>query len=251
MISNYALHANDSTPGAQYIIDETLPVEEQKKVVENIREQLKGPMNKHKSVAMVGVKEVKTINITPKEMEFILQRKFTTEKICSALGVPKAILGYTEDVNLANGEEQTKKFWEATIQPAQENLAEFINRVLLPAIGVQNIKIEFKAREFDNREWNEASSRADQQQGILTINEIREERGYEKYDPKVEGEWVDKPLIWNGPSVQPLEDIGLELDPQGIPAILDEDQAAKEIRKLEEFKKRNQYGKRGKDKPSN
>ena len=251
MISNYALHSNDSTPGAQYILDETLPVEEQKKVVENIREQLKGPMNKHKSIAMVGVKEVKTINITPKEMEFILQRKFTTEKICSALGVPKAILGYTDDVNLANGGEQTKKFWEATIQPAEESLAEFINRVMLPAIGIQNIKIEFKAREFDNREWNEASSRADQQQGILTINEIREERGYEKFDPKVEGEWVDKPLIWNGPSVQPVEDIGLGVDEDGIPAILDDDEAEKQIRKFEEFKKRNQYGNTGKDKPSN
>lgn len=248
MISNYALHVNDSTPGAQYIIDESLPTDDQKKVVENIREQLKGPQNKHKAIAITGVKEVKTISINPKDMEFISQRKFTTEKVCSALGVPKAILGYTEDVNLANGEEQTKKFWEATIEPAQDNLAEFINRVILPAIGVEKIKIEFKAREFDNREWNEASSRADQQQGIFTTNEIREMRGYEKFDPAVEGEWVDKPLIWNGPSVQPLEDIGLGLDE--VPGVFSEDEAVKEIRKLEEFKKRNRYGKRGQDKPS-
>jgi HK97 family phage portal protein len=247
MISNYALHANDSVPGAQYILDDSLSDEQKVKVTDSIKAQLKGPENKHKSISVQGVKEIKTIGLSPKDMEFISQRKFTTEKICSAYGVPKSILGYIDDVNLANGQEQTKKLWEGTISPAQENFAEFINQVMLPALGINDIMIEFKTREFDDREWNEASTRADLEHGILTVNEVRALRDYDEYDESKEGEWVNKPLLWNGGTIKPLEDVGLELDEFGVPAILNEDQAAKEISKIEQIKKRNQYGKSGKD----
>lgn len=233
MISNYAFFSNDATPGAQYILDEGMSDEQQDKVIDDIKRQLSGPENRNKSIAVKGVKEIKTLQISPKDMEFNLLRKFTTEKVCAAFGVPKAILNYTDGVNYSNGENQTQKFWEGTITPLQDLLAEFINNEVLPVLGVEGIKIEFNSKTFDDQQWNEASSRADVEHGIITINEAREKRGASVFDPKTYGEFVDKPLIWNGLGVRPLDDIGIDTNPDGTPNILSEDQASKEIDRIQ------------------
>jgi len=232
MISNYAFFSNDATPGAQYILEEGLSDEQQNKVIEDIQRQLSGPENRNKSIAVAGVKEIKSLQISPKDMEFNLLRKFTTEKVCAAFGVPKAILNYTDGVNYSNGENQTQKFWEGTISPLQDLLAEFINNEILPVLGIDGIKIEFNTKTFDDQQWNEASSRADVEHGIITINEAREKRGANTFDPKTYGEFVDKPLIWNGMGVKPLDDIGIDTNPDGTPNILSEDQATKEIDRI-------------------
>ena len=238
MISNYAFFANDATPGAQYILEDGLTEEQQNKVIEDIQRQLSGPENRNKSISVAGVKEIKTLQISQKDMEFNLLRKFTTEKICAAFGVPKAVLNYTDGVNYSNGENQMQKFWEGTITPLQDLLAEFINNEVLPILGTVGIKIEFNCKTFDDQQWNEASSRADVEHGIITINEAREKRGANTFDPKTYGEFVDKPLIWNGLGVKPLDDIGIDTNPDGTPNILSEDQATKEIDRIERMAKR-------------
>jgi len=240
MISNYAFFTNDATPGAQYILEEGLSEEAQDKIVEDIKRQLEGPENRNKSIAVKGIKEIKVLQLSQKDMEFNLLRKFTTEKICAAFGVPKAILNYTDGVNYSNGENQTQKFWEGTISPLQDLLAEFINNEVLPILGVQGIKIEFVSKTFNDQAWDEASSRADVEHGIITINEAREKRGATIFDPKTYGEFVDKPLIWNGLGVKPLDDIGIDMNDDGTPNILSEDQATKEIERIKRIASRNE-----------
>lgn len=240
MISNYAFFTNDATPGAQYILEEGLTEAQQDKIVDDIKRQLQGPENRNKSIAVKGVKEIKVLQIAQKDMEYNLMRKFTTEKVCAAFGVPKAILNYTDGVNYSNGENQTQKFWEGTIDPLQDLLAEFVNNEILPVLGVKGIKLEFNSKAFNDKAWDEASSRADVEHGILTINEAREKRGATIFDPKTYGEFVDKPLIWNGLGVRPLDDIGIDVNPDGTPAILSEDQATKEIERIKRIADKNQ-----------
>ena len=244
MINNYALMANDATPGAQYILEEGMSAEDQEKVVEEIRNQLQGPENRNKSIAIRGVKEIKTIQISPKDMEHNVTRKFSTEKICAGFGVPKAILNYTDGVNYSNGENQTQKFWEGTITPLQDLWAEFINKDILPILGVDKIKIEYNTKTFSDKQWDEASSRADVEHGIITINEAREKRGFTPYDQADHGEFVDRPVIWNGQTVKPLEDLGIDMNPDGTPTILSEDQAKKEIGRISRIAQHNNLGKK-------
>jgi len=232
MISNYSLFENDAVPASMYIFEEEMPDEEVERAVAKMKDELRGAENRHKSMAMKGLKEIKTISITNKDMEFTTLRRITTEKVCSAYGVPKSILGYTEDVNLANGQEQTQKFWEGTVQPLEEAIAEFINRKLLPLLGIEDIKFCFEARDFDNREWNEASTRADLQLGVRTINEVREERGLEPLDSGKYGDLVDAPIVYGGLGARPLEDIGVDMA-DGYPPIADEDAAEKMLRRID------------------
>src|SRR3989339_552480 len=245
MVSNYALFMNDAQPASMYVFEEAMTDEEIERAVKKLQDKLKGAENRHKSLGMKGLKEIKTISITNKDMEFSALRKLSTEKVCAAYGVPKSILGYTEDINLANGEEQTKKFWEGTIEPLQESVQELINRVLLPVLGITDIKFVFESRKFDNREWNEASTRADLQLGVLTINEVREARGYVPYEEGAFGELVKTPIIFGGLGARPLDDIGIDND-DGIPSIVDEEGAEKALHRIEALA--NRYASYGKNK---
>jgi hypothetical protein len=43
--------------------------------------------------------------------------------------------------------------------------------------------------------------------GVLTVNEVREMRGYKKYEATAEGEFVDKPVMYNGTGAVPFEEL--------------------------------------------
>lgn len=233
MINNYGILENDGVPAALYVFEDNMNEEEMNRAVDFLKEQIKGSQNRHKAVAMKGLKEIKPISITNTEMEFSVLRKLTTDKVCARYRVPKSLLGYTENVNLANGKEQTAAFWEGTIESEEGDISEFINRIFLPAIGIDDITHEFNVRSFDSREWDEASSRADVQLGISTINEARVARGKEPYDAAKYGELVDTPLIFAGLSVRPLEDIGVDVMDPIAEAVVDEASAEKALHRLD------------------
>ena len=233
MVSNYAFFQNDAQPGAIYMLEEGITEENVASVVNQIKGELRGSENRHKSTILAGVKEIKTIGINQKDMEFHVLRRFTTEKVCSVFGVPKSILNYTEDVNLANGQEQTKKFWEGTIDPLQKELEEFINKQILPAIGLTDIRLEFNERSFDNKEFNENSNRLDLAMGVLTVNEVRELRGYAPYDPSKEGEYVEKPVMYSGTAAVPFEELATGADMSQVDGDTNLDAAAKFLSGLE------------------
>lgn len=232
MISNYALFSNDSVPGAQYVLDEGLTDDEQDKAYKFIKDQLEGPENNHRSVVLPGVREIKNLRLTQRDMEFGIMRKLTTEKVCAGLGVPKAILNYTDGVNYANGDAQERKFWEGTINPLQGQYSDFINNQVLRVMGIDDIELEFHEKSFKDQQWDEASGRADLEHGVYTINEIREMRGYQKYEASQFGEFVDQPMIWNGMGVVPVGDLGIGMNPDGTPVVMTEDQVAKELAKI-------------------
>lgn len=233
MVSNHQLFQNDSVPAAIYVFEEDMSNEEMDLAIESLKRELKGPENRHKSTAVKGLQEIKTVAISNRDMEFTILRRMTTEKICAAYGVPKALLGYTEDVNLANGKEQTQKFWESSVEPLEEQIAEFINRVLLPAFGVDDIKWCFNVRDFDSREWDEASTRADVQLGIMTINEAREKRQLEPYDNSQGAGIADQPIIFGGLSATLLEDVGVDPTDDDTDPIMDEDENEKGLQRLD------------------
>ena len=60
--------------------------------------------------------------------------------------------------------------------------------------------------------------------GLITINEARQKRGMEYYDAAEMGEFVDKPIIYNGGSALPVLDVGQNPEP----AVADEPPANEE-----------------------
>lgn len=209
LISNYEFFENSARPDTQYILDESVSEDGQDEIIKQIQENLKGVENSHKALAIKGVKDVKILTVSPRDMEYNLLRRFTTEKVCAALGVPKSIINYTDGVNYSNGENQTRKYWEGTIAPLNGMAERSLSNDLAPRLGVTASKIKFNDRRFDTEE----SVREDVKLGLITINEARQKRGMEYYDPADMGEFVDKPIIYNGGSAIPVMDVGQDPQP--------------------------------------
>ena len=168
--------------------------------------QFRGSTNQHKTLIGWWIKDIKTLSITPRDMEFINQRHLTTEKISAVFWVPKSILWYVDTVNYANWQELRREFIEWTIRPYEIDLEHIMNHLMqmfLPEIWNKYwIKCDWEQLE-EQQEWFE-SQRKDVETWIITINEARIDRGLEP----IKEENCDKLLISR--NVVLLEDIALD-----------------------------------------
>lgn len=75
------------------------------------------------------IKDVKELNKTPKEMDFIETQKFLRDDILAALHVPKAMVT-TDDVNLANAKVAYRMFLQEAVVPVLEAFVDILNNRL-------------------------------------------------------------------------------------------------------------------------
>jgi phage portal protein BeeE len=144
--------------------------------------------------------------LTPRDMEFINQRHLTTEKISAVFGVPKWILWYVEDLNYNNWVNQRKEFIEWTLRPLESDFEHILNKLIEMFRPDLWNKLWIKADWEQLEETQERMEwlRKDVQSWIITINEARIERWYEKVDD----ENADKLLVSRNAVL--LEDIALD-----------------------------------------
>lgn len=180
--SNYYFFDNDSVPRAVFLLNDGMDYEDEEVMaqVENLQAQMKGAKNKHKSIASNLIRDVKPIAINHKDVEFISQRKLTTEKVCATLEVPKSLLGYVDNVNYANGDILYKSWIETTIRPYEEYFEFIINDVLNKfALDFSGYIVRLEGEDLNDYYKDHEDQRADVQAGILTIDEVRIDRGLE------------------------------------------------------------------------
>jgi HK97 family phage portal protein len=206
MKTNYSFYQNSAIPSAILLLDGDLSYEEQQNAKEIFDAQFKGSENQHKTLLAGGIKDVKNLSISNRDMEFINQRHLTTEKICALFRTPKALLGYTDGVNYSTAESQAKDFIEGAVTTYTNELEHIMNKCIsmfFPKlfktywIKCDSMQVQKKEEEFE-------SQRKDVMNGIRTINEIRIERGLEP----VTDENADKLLM--NKNVSLLEDISLD-----------------------------------------
>lgn len=212
MKSNYSFFENDAKPSVVYILEDGLEEDDEKDVMATIKENFGGADNKHKSASIAGVKEIKTIGSTHVEMEFLQQRRFATEKICSAFGVPKFMLGYTESVNNNNGVELNKHFLTKTIRPLETTFESTMNRAFGELIEGFSEAVEFCFNEQSVDSETELEKRGIElfKNGIKTLRETKLFLGHEITEDMEKQENFDKHIIHAGGGARALDDIGVE-----------------------------------------
>lgn len=229
MHTNFNFFEHSAQPAAQYILEEGLSPEAGKNAIEMIKSQFKGVKNAHKSGVLQGVKEIKTLTVTQKDMEYLNGRRFSTEKICATMGVPKFLLGYTESVNNNNGVELNKKFYEGTILPIEANIEQVMTRDFLKKIGVEGLQFKFKPQVFD-AQGTEKRALEEKKQGALTLRQYKQKTGQEITPEDEKALNFDAYIIQGGSSAVLLEDVGV--DPLDDPS---EEQSNNLIKKLKEY----------------
>lgn len=199
--SNWAFFKNGGIPGTIITLD-TTNEQEIANAVEQFKKNYSGGINRHKVMVGPKVKDVKTLANTNKDMEFLGLRGFTPEKVCAAFGVPKTILGYTDNVNFSTSDNQYRKYIENTIRPLQDLVAAFLTQLIRE--GWDDDSVRFKFLDHHAFDLDAKVDRSEKLigMGAVTVNEVREEMGYEKYAESM----ANVPLIKKG--FEPLSDVG-------------------------------------------
>ncbi len=145
--------------------------------------EIKG--REHK-LPIVGSKQATYIPFRPSlvDLQFLDSQRWYHKLVWFVFGVSGPEVGETEDVNMANGQEQAVSVWRRTTKPILELLAAELNRKVLPyhkAYHDVGGELEF-AWDFDNpaiQALRRTRENEDLDKGTLTINEVRKSRGQE------------------------------------------------------------------------
>lgn len=139
-----------------------------------------GPDNAHRPAVASAVRDVKTLGLSHRDIDFIQGLRWSLEDVSRAYGVPKLLLGDFERATYANVQASERMFWRNTIVPETRFLEEQLNRMLLPRLGYPRLSVEFDLsviealQEDENNRVQRETALLDR--GVLTINEVRRER---------------------------------------------------------------------------
>ena len=151
----------------------------------------RGPQNAHRPAIANFVRDIRTLGLSHRDMDFIRGLRWSLEEVSRAYGVPKPLLADLERATFANINAAERIFWRNTIVPELRFLEEQLNRLLLPRLGYPDLEIEFDLGAIEAMQEDENSRVSREMQlldrGVVTINELRRQR----HLPEVA--WGDEP----------------------------------------------------------
>lgn len=186
---------NSARPDALIEFDRTLDEDEYNQIVEHWKASHSGVDNAHK-IGMLEIGHYKQISTTPKDMDFSALHTLSRDSILSIFGVPKSILGITEDVNRATAETAEYTFAKRTVKPLLRMREDDLNAQYLPLFRDERLLVEYDDPTPEDRTAVLAERTAGYNRW-LTVNEIREQYGLEP----VEGGDVLPPQGYSFPAI--------------------------------------------------
>lgn len=176
---NQSLLQNSAQPDFLLLTDSQLTDTEIQTFYHQWETRYQGPQNAHRPAIANFIKDIKTLGLSPRDMDFIQSLRWSLEDISRAYGVPKPLLSDLERATFANINAAERIFWRATIVPQLQFLQEQLNQMLLPRLGYPQHTLQFdlSAIEALQEDQNKRVQRQIQllDRGVLTINELRQQ----------------------------------------------------------------------------
>ncbi len=140
----------------------------------------RGVQNAHRPAIANFVRDIRTLGLSHRDMDFIRGLRWSLEEVSRAYGVPKPLLSDLERATFANINAAERIFWRNTIVPELRFLEEQLNRMLLPRLGYPELELQFDLTAIEAIQEDE-NSRVNREvqlldRGVVTINELRRER---------------------------------------------------------------------------
>lgn len=166
---------NDATPGSVLETEKELS----KSIYERLKNQLKtkhqGYKKSHKNMILEGGLKWKEIGNKINELQIKEFQDNIRDKILAMFKVPKSVLGITEDVNRANGENSDRVFSRRAIKPLLKIIEAQLNQNLLMKFSEgQSLWLEFENPVKEDMKLQAEIDDIYIRNGILLVNEIRE-----------------------------------------------------------------------------
>ncbi|HQE18935.1 MAG TPA: phage portal protein [Aggregatilineales bacterium] len=139
-----------------------------------------GVQNAFRSIGVGGKKiHAERVGHSPGEVDFSGLTASKREDIATALGVPQTLL-FSNAANYATAQEDRKAFYDETVVPECEKIAQALNTQLFGPLGY---KLKFRPERLeiyqDDKEEEAWQLALMFDRGALTINELRERMGLE------------------------------------------------------------------------
>lgn len=191
-LTNYHYFKNSAVPSMVLKVSDITSDEEMVNTMKAMKQNFSWWKNKHKIGVLRGIEWIEKIQDSISDMSFEIMRGFNTNRICSAFGVPKVILWYTDGVNYTNADMQFRKFIQQTIQPREKKIEWWINDALMLEDWA---RFQIVDTTFDIDKEKIDIIEAKMRNWLITPNEARVELWYEQYEGIEE---ADQPLITKG-----------------------------------------------------
>ena len=142
--------------------------------------RFRGPAHAHRPAIASFVRDIKTLGLSHREMDFIQGLRWSLEEVSRAYGVPRPLLSDLERATFSNVNAAERFFWRNTMVPEMTFLAEQVTRKLFPMLGYDGLEMEFDLKSIEAlaEDENARTTRESQllDRGVLTINEVRRAR---------------------------------------------------------------------------
>ena len=129
-----AFYANDARPGLLLIPEKGTSFQpaDAMRIIDTWKANFQGSRNAGKpAIVPSGIAEVKEIQ-RPPGLDDVELRESVRREIAAAFGVPLSVLGAWDDATYQSAPEQRKSFYEETIIPEADDLADDITNLMLP-----------------------------------------------------------------------------------------------------------------------
>lgn len=134
---NSRFFKNDGTPGVIYSTPNPLTDIQFERLKAQLVNNHQGVDKAHTGMILQNGMTASSIRASNKDAEFLEGRKFTISEACMIFGVPKEALQQYEDINYSTAETANRSFWEKTLIPLMEMLAQTINFQFLNDLGYE------------------------------------------------------------------------------------------------------------------
>lgn len=160
--------------------EKSLTPEQIKQLHSEFRNTYGGVKNAYKVPIFSGGIEPKNVQMSNKDAQFLEQQQWLRDKICSLFGNPKSIIT-TDDVNRANADATILNWKRGTITSEMKSICDTLNEFLVPLYG-ENLLLGFcdPVEEDEDAKIEQVTQLVDKD--IISINEAREELGYQAVD---------------------------------------------------------------------
>ena len=171
---------NSAQPDFVLLTNESMSDSEIEEFYNRWEARYKGPGNARRPAVASFVRDIKTLGLSQRDMDFIQGLRWSLEEVSRTYGVPKPLLSDLERATFSNINAAERLFWRNTMLPEMQFLEEQLNRMLLPRLGYPDLVVQFdlSAIEVLREDENSRVSREAQllDRGVLTINEVRRSR---------------------------------------------------------------------------
>jgi HK97 family phage portal protein len=180
---NTGLLQNGGRPSGAMVTEQTLSDPQYERLTKVINDKYSGAKNAGRPMLLEGGLKWQEMSLSPKDMDFVQNKKTSLKEIAAAFSTPPELLGDSDNKTYSNYKEARFAFYMETILPALDKVADKFNAELVPDFGDTSLFLAYDKEAIDALKdsvdalFTRVFGAVDR--GLLTINESREAMGYE------------------------------------------------------------------------